>query len=317
MTPAITGGGSLGIGWPRSRRPLIRAPLAFAATVIFAALLTAAVAAPWLAPVDPFDPSSIRLGDSRTAPLSVGPESQRVFWLGADLQGRDILSCTLYGLRISILVGMTAVAIAMVSGVVFGLLAGWFDGPVSDLIMRAADVQLSLPTILVALLFDGVARAVIEGADRGVMAYAVVIAAIAISNWPHFARPVRGLVMVEKGKAYVDAALIAGTSRTRILATHILPNILGPILVIATLSLVFAILMEATLSFLGVGVPASHPSLGTLVEEGRDHFRSGAWWIIGVPGLALVLLTLSVNLLGDWLRDATDPRFSRDPSDLR
>lgn len=294
----------------RLRRRLLQNPAALAAAAVLALILLGAAAAPWLAPVDPHDPESIEIFDARTPPLQAGP-SGRFYWLGADNQGRDLLSAVLYGLRTSLLVGTAAVGLAMAIGLPLGLLAGWSGGLLQGAIMRAADVQLSFPTILVALLFDGLARSLLPGAGQGLTAYAVVIVAIAVASWAHFARPVRGLVLVEAQKAYVEAALIAGRSRTTTLALHILPNIAAPILVIATLSLVLAILTEATLSFLGVGLPIDEPSLGTLVQNGQDVLRAGEWWIAGFPGLALVLLALSVNLLGDWLRDATDPRFAR------
>ncbi|NBC31052.1 MAG: ABC transporter permease subunit [Alphaproteobacteria bacterium] len=294
----------------RLRRRLLRSPPALAAALVLALLLLGAAAAPWLAPADPYDPMSVDIFDARTPPLEAGP-SGRFYWLGTDNQGRDLLSAILYGLRTSLLVGGAAVGLAMAVGVPLGLLAGWSGGLVQAAIMRAADVQLSFPTILVALLFDGLAQALLPGAGRGLTAYGVVIGAIALASWAHFARPVRGLVLVEAQKAYVDAALIAGRGRAAILALHILPNIAAPILVIATLSLVLAILTEATLSFLGVGLPIDEPSLGTLVQNGQHVLAAGEWWIAGVPGLALVLLALSVNLLGDWLRDASDPRFAR------
>ena len=296
---------------PGHSRSLASSPLTIAAAVALVLILIAALAAPWLAPLDPHDPQTIEIFDAQTPPLTEGLYSGRMYWLGADDHGRDLFSATLYGLRISLLVGLAAVALAMLLGVSLGLLAGWSGNVTGALIMRAADVQLSFPTILVALLFDGLARAVIPHAGHGITAYIIVVLAIALSNWPHFARPVRGLVLVETRKAYVEAALIAGTSRSRILTAHILPNISAPILVIGTLSLVFAILTEATLSFLGVGIPPDHLSLGTLIQNGQHYLASGAWWIAGFPGLALILLALAVNLLGDGLRDATDPSLRR------
>lgn len=294
---------------PGLGRRLLRSPPALAAATVLALILIGAFGAPWLAPVDPYDPMSIDIFDARTPPLGEGP-SGRLYWLGTDNQGRDLLSAVLYGLRTSLLVGGAAVGLAMALGITLGLLAGWSGGPAGAAIMRAADVQLSFPTILVALFLDGLARALIPHAGQGMAAYGVVIGAIALASWAHFARPVRGLVLVEAQRAYVDAALVAGRGRLAILAHHILPNIMAPILVIATLSLVLAILTEATLSFLGVGLPAEEPSLGTLVQTGQHFLAAGEWWMAGVPGLALVLLALSVNLLGDWLRDASDPRYA-------
>jgi peptide/nickel transport system permease protein len=231
------------------------------------------------------------------------------FLLGTDDQGRDILSTILYGARISLFVGFSAVLFAMVLGIAVGLLAAWRGGWVDSLLMRIADVQLSFPSILIALLIFGIARGLLPPAMREEMAIWVLIVAIGLSDWVQFARVVRGAAMVEKSREYVQAARVIGVHPVRIVLTHILPNVMGPVLVIGTIGLALAIIAEATLSFLGVGVPPTQPSLGTLIRIGQGYLFSGEWWIILFPSLALLALALSVNLLGDWLRDALNPRL--------
>jgi peptide/nickel transport system permease protein len=230
--------------------------------------------------------------------------------LGTDSQGRDLYSALLYGTRTSLLIGLASVALSMVVGIVLGLLAGYSGGRVDAFIMRVADVQLSFPAILIALLIDGVARAVFPLNMHDVVAFPVLIGAIALAGWPQYARTVRGSTLVEKNREYVQAARVIGVSSPRIMFSHVLPNVMGPVLVLATVHLATAIITEATLSFLGVGVPATSPSLGTLIRIGNDFLFSGEWWITIFPGLMLVLLVLSVNLLGDWLRDALNPKLS-------
>jgi len=231
------------------------------------------------------------------------------FLLGTDDQGRDMLSAIMFGARVSLLVGFCAVLFSTTLGIGLGLTAGYLGGMADAALMRIADIQLTFPSILVALLVDGVVRAALPREVHDQIALFVVIFAIGISNWPQFARTVRGSTLVERNKEYVLAARVIGLSRLRIMLTHVLPNVLGPVLVIATLNLGFAILTEATLSFLGVGVPPTQPSLGTLIRIGNDFLMSGEWWITIFPGIALVAMVLSVNLLGDWLRDALNPRL--------
>lgn len=235
--------------------------------------------------------------------------SGNLYLLGTDDQGRDVFSTILYGARISLFVGFCAVLFAMVLGISLGLLAGYRGGWVDSLIMRIADVQLSFPAILVALLIFGVARAMLPRSMQGEMVIWVLIIAIGLSDWVQYARTVRGTAMVEKNKEYVQAARVIGIHPLLIMLRHVLPNVLGPVLVIATIGLALAIIAEATLSFLGVGVPPTTPSLGTLIRIGNDFLFSGEWWITLFPGLALILLALSVNLLGDWLRDALNPKL--------
>jgi peptide/nickel transport system permease protein len=282
-------------------------PLAIASALLAGGLILASVLAPAIAPQNPFDLAEIDLLNSLLPPAWL-VEGDARFVFGTDDQGRDVFSTILYGLRVSLLVGFVSVLLAMMIGVVAGLLSGYFGGWLDAIIMRIADVQLSFPAILVALLVDGIIRGVLPPGIHTRSAIFVLILAIGLSFWVHYARTVRGSTMVEKGKEYVPAARIIGISRCRILLRHILPNVIRPVLVIGTLNLAIAIIAEATLSFLGVGMPPTQPSLGTLIREGNDYLFSGAWWITIFPGAALVLLVLSVNLLGDWLRDAVNPR---------
>jgi len=285
-----------------------RSPVAIVAALIASIMVGAAVLAPLIAPHDVFDLSTVELSDARLPPAWVeGGKSQFLF--GTDDQGRDILSTLMYGSRISLLVGLASVALSLLLGVSLGLVAGYAGGKVDALIMRIADVQLSFPAILIALLIDGVARAAMPKDAHSQLALFVLIVAIALSNWVQYARTVRGSTMVEKNKEYVQAARVIGVSSLRIMSKHVLPNVLGPVLVLATVNIATAIITEATLSFLGVGVPSTSPSLGTLIRIGNDFLFSGEWWITIFPGLALVALVLSVNLLGDWLRDALNPKL--------
>ena len=229
--------------------------------------------------------------------------------LGTDDQGRDVLSAIMFGARISLLVGLASVALAVVLGVSLGLLAGYVGGKIDAFIMRVADVQLSFPAILIALLIDGVARAALPRDAHSNVALAVLILAIGASNWVQYARTVRGSTMVEKNKEYIQAARVIGVTPWSIMRRHLLPNVLGPVLVLATINIATAIITEATLSFLGVGVPPTQPSLGTLIRVGNDFLFSGEWWITIFPGAALVIMVLSINLLGDWLRDALNPKL--------
>jgi peptide/nickel transport system permease protein len=285
-----------------------RSPLTVASAIVAFVCIAGAVLAPWLAPHNPFDLASLQLMDAFKPPAWEA-EGDGTYLLGTDDQGRDVLSAIMYGARVSLLVGFAAVAFSTILGVSLGLLAGYLGGTVDALLMRIADIQLTFPGILVALLVDGVVRAALPREVHDQIALFVVIFAIGISNWPQFARTVRGSTLVERNKEYVQAARVIGLSRLRIMLTHVLPNVTSPVLVIATLSLGFAILSEATLSFLGVGVPPTQPSLGTLIRIGNDFLFSGEWWITIFPGVALIVMVLSVNLLGDWLRDALNPKL--------
>jgi peptide/nickel transport system permease protein len=284
-------------------------PVAIVATVVALIIIMGAVLAPWIAPYNPFDSASLNLMDGFTPPGVPNQFTGNTYLMGTDNQGRDIFSTILYGARISLFVGFAAVVFSMVLGIGLGLLAGWRGGWVDSLLMRIADVQLSFPSILIALLIFGVARGFIPPTMREEVAIWVLIVSIGLSDWVQYARVVRGAAMVEKSKEYVQAARVIGVHPTRIVLRHILPNVMGPVLVIATIGLALAIIAEATLSFLGVGVPPTQPSLGTLIRIGQQYLFSGEWWIILFPSIALLLLALSVNLLGDWLRDALNPRL--------
>ncbi|MSP88959.1 MAG: ABC transporter permease [Alphaproteobacteria bacterium] len=279
--------------------------VAFAVTVIF---FLGAFLAPWLAPHNTFDAATLNLLDAFKPPAWKA-DGDRSFPIGTDDQGRDVLSTIMYGMRVSLLVGFCSVALALAIGVTLGLLSGYIGGALDALIMRVADVQLSFPAILVALLIDGLARSFLPRSMHEELAIYVLVLAIGASNWVQFARTMRGSVMVEKGREYVQAARVIGIHPAMIMVRHVLPNVTGPVLVIATLALAVAILTEATLSFLGVGVPPTQPSLGTLIRIGNNFLFSGEWWMTIFPGAALVLLVLAVNLLGDWLRDALNPKL--------
>jgi len=283
-------------------------PVTVIAAIVALVIIAGAVFAPWVAPHDPFDLASLNLLDASNPPAWMDGGSWS-FPLGTDNQGRDVLSAILYGTRLSLLVGVFAVAMAMLLGVTLGLIAGWKGGLTETIIMRVADVKLSFPAILIALLIDGVARGILPREAQAEIAPYVLIAAIALSFWVQYARTVRGMTLVERNKEYIQAARVIGVRPARIVFAHLLPNVMGPVLVIATLNLALAILTEATLSFLGVGLPPTQPSLGTLIRVGNDYLLSGDWWISIFPGIALALLILSVNLLGDWLRDALNPKL--------
>jgi len=283
-------------------------PSAVISATVTLAILVGALCAPIIAPHNPFDLASLNIMDANTPP-AWNPDGSAEFLLGTDDQGRDILSAILYGSRVSLLVGFASVLFSMVLGVTLGLISGYAGGRVDSIIMRIADVQLSFPAILIALLIDGVARGILPRDMHNDLALYVLIFAIGISGWVQYARTVRGSTMVERNKEYVQAARLIGIGPLTILRRHILPNVLGPVLVIATIHLAIAIITEATLSFLGVGVPPTAPSLGTLIRIGNSYLFSGMWWISIFPGIALVALVLSVNLLGDWLRDALNPKL--------
>ena len=286
-------------------------PTAIVAAVIAFICLFCAVFAGWVAPHNPFDLTTLELSDSRLPPAWYAEGSAK-YLLGTDDQGRDILSALMYGTRISLFVGLAAVALSLLIGVTLGLISGALGGWVDGFLMRVCDVVSSFPAILVALLIAGVARALYPNAAEGV-AFGVLVLAIAFAGsngWVQYARTVRASTMVERGKEYVHAARVTGVPKWRIMLKHILPNVMGPVMVLATIQVATAIITEATLSFLGVGVPPTSPSLGTLIRVGNDYLFSGEWWITIFPGLVLVLIALSVNLLGDWLRDALNPRLS-------
>ena len=285
-----------------------RSPLVIVAALLVLAYAISAVFAPWVAPHNPFDLKTLNLLDAFTPP-AWSERGNPQYLLGTDDQGRDVISAIIFGSRMSLVIGLAATLLAMTVGVTLGLLSGYVGGRLDAFIMRVADVQLSFPAILVALLIDGVARAVLprEGHDSAVLW--VLVLAIAASGWVGYARTVRGSTLVERNKEYVQAARVIGVTPLRIMRRHVLPNVLGPVFVLATIQVGQAILTEATLSFLGVGVPPTSPSLGTLIRVGQDFLFSGEWWITIFPGLMLVLIALSVNLLGDWLRDALNPRL--------
>ena len=283
-------------------------PVAIGSFIVLAVCLAAALFAPWIAPHNPFDLKTLNLLDALSPPGWI-KGSKDTYWLGTDDQGRDVFSAIMFGARVTLLVGFASVALAVVLGVSAGLLAGYVGGRLDAFIMRVADVQLSFPAILIALLIDGVFRAVLPREAHSEVALYVLVLAIGLSNWVQYARTVRGSTMVEKNKEYVQAARVIGISPLGIMRRHLLPNVLGPILVLGTLNIGTAILTEATLSFLGVGVPPTQPSLGTLIRVGNDFLFSGEWWITIFPGIALVIIVLAINLLGDWMRDALNPKL--------
>jgi len=285
-----------------------RSPVAIAAAVLTAICVGGALLAPWLAPHNPFDSASLDL-NSAFSPPAWTPQGAANYPLGTDDQGRDVLSTIMYGARISLGVGAAAVLFALVVGVTLGLVSGYLGGRIDAFIMRVADIQLSFPAILIALLVDGVARVAMPADSHDQIAIPVLILAIGVSGWVQYARTVRGSTLVEKSKEYVQAARVIGRPPLAIMLRHVLPNVTGPVLVIATIHIATAIITEATLSFLGVGVPPTRPSLGTLIRIGNEFLLSGEWWITVFPGIALVTLVLAVNLLGDWLRDALNPKL--------
>lgn len=286
-----------------------QSPVTMAAGLVVVLIFVGALLAPLLAPQDPFNPAGLNLMDGKTPPVTTNEFTQNVYLLGTDDQGRDVLSTILYGSRASLLVGFAAVGLAMLIGVTLGLIAGYRGGMVDSIIMRIADIQLTFPSILVAMMIFGVFRGVLPVQSHATLAVPVLILAIGLSDWPQYARTVRGVTLVERNKEYVQAARVIGLAPLTIMIRHVLPNVLGPVLVIGTLGLALAIIAEATLSYLGVGVPPTQPSLGTLIRIGQEYIASGEWWILLFPSLTLLALALSVNLLGDWLRDALNPKL--------
>jgi peptide/nickel transport system permease protein len=279
------------------------------ATVVTIIIFLGSFLAPILAPHTPFDPATLNLSDALKPPVMFGEDADWTFPLGTDEQGRDMLSAIMYGTRLSLIVGIAATVFSMALGIALGLVSGYVGGAIDALIMRLADVQLTFPALLVALLIDGVVRGLISVQRHDEIAVYVIVGAIGLSFWVQYARTVRGSVLVEKNKEYVQAARVIGLSPVLIMVRHVLPNVMGPVMVIATINLGLAILTEATLSFLGVGLPSTQPSLGTLIRLGNDVLLSGTWWIVIFPGITLAALVLAVNLLGDWLRDALNPKL--------
>ncbi|MCF8532586.1 MAG: ABC transporter permease [Reyranella sp.] len=284
-------------------------PMTVTAAVATVLIVAIAFLSPVLAPHTPFDPATLNLSDGLKPPAMLSSDGDWAFPLGTDDQGRDILSSIMYGTRLSLAVGFASVVVAMVLGIGLGLVSGYFGGAIDAVIMRIADVQLTFPAILVALLIDGIVRSAISVQRHDEIALFVIVGAIGLSFWVQYARTVRGSVMVEKNKEYVQAARVIGLSPLLIMVRHVLPNVTGPVLVIATINLGLAIITEATLSFLGVGLPPTEPSLGTLIRLGNEVLQSGDWWITVFPGATLAALVLAVNLLGDWLRDALNPKL--------
>ena len=286
-----------------------RTPVAVLSFFVFAIIVIMAIFADIIAPYTPFEPLTLNLLNGFTPPMQANEFTGTIFLMGTDDQGRDLFSTILFGLRISLFVGLMAVFLAMVIGVTLGLIAGFVGGVLDTVIMRFADIQITFPSILVAMLIYGIAKGLLPPDLRYEMSITVLIISIGLSEWVPFARTVRGSTLVEKEKEYVISARMLGLSYPKIMVRHILPNILSPVLVIATITFALAIITEATLSFLGVGVPTTKPSLGTLIRIGQDFLFSGEWWILLFPALTLLLLALSINLFGDWLRDMLNPKL--------
>jgi peptide/nickel transport system permease protein len=310
LPPVPARPGALARAWDSDLAYAFRtSPVAMGAALVALVAILVSIFAPLIAPQDPFNAASLDLMDGFTPPGEAGAGSGRHFWLGSDAQGRDLFSAILYGSRVSLLVGAASVLFSLVLGVTLGLVAGYVGGRIDAVIMRVADIQLSFPAILVALLVFGVARGLIPPALQEQLTFLVMIVAIGLANWAQYARTVRASTLIEKHKDYVEAARVIGVRPLPVMLRHVLPNVSGPVLVIATINLALAILEEATLSFLGVGMPPTQPSLGTLIRFGQQFLFSGEWWILLYPALALILIALSINLLGDWLRDALNPRL--------
>jgi peptide/nickel transport system permease protein len=282
-------------------------PVAIGSSAVALVCIVCALFAGWVAPHNPFDLATLELSDSMLPPSWMQGGAVK-YLLGTDEQGRDVLSALMYGARISLLIGVASVVASVLIGVSLGLLSGYVGGRVDAFIMRVCDVMLSFPSILIALLIAGVGHAMFPNA-RDTLAFGVLIIAIALPGWVQYARTVRGSTMVERHKEYVQAARVIGVSPMRIMLRHVLPNVLGPVLVLATIHVALAIQTEATLSFLGVGVSPTSPSLGTFINDGQKQLFSGAWWLVVFPGTMLLLISLSMNLFGDWLRDALNPRL--------
>ncbi|MDX1467048.1 MAG: ABC transporter permease, partial [Halomonas sp.] len=285
-----------------------RDPVAQVSLAVFIMLVGVAVLAPWLAPMDPYDLAQIDILASELPPFWIDG-SDPAYVMGTDAQGRDLLSTILYGARVSLIIGFGAVALQALLGVSFGLLAGYLGGRVDAFLMRLADIQLSFSTLMVAIVVGALVKAVFGGATYSDYAVPLLVLIIGLAEWPQYARTVRASVLAERSKEYVDAARVMGFTSRRIMFRHILPNTLSPIFVISTVQVANAIISEAALSFLGLGMPETHPSLGSLIKSGFDYIQSGSWWITLIPGAVLVILVLVINLLGDWLRDVLNPRL--------
>ena len=299
--------------WSRIRNhdltyQFLRSPVTVIAAVICLVLIVAALCAPWLATMNPFDPKQVLLMDANIPPVWIEGGDPR-FMFGTDDQGRDLYSAILYGMRVSLAIGAGGVALAAAIGITLGLMAGYFGGRVDAIIMRIADVQLTFPAILIALLVNGIVQALTKGTSREAWAFGVLILSIGLSFWVQYARTIRGSTLIEKSKDYIHAARLVGQPTFLIMLRHLLPNVIGPTLVILTINMGLAIITEATLSFLGVGLPPTQPSLGTLISIGNKYLFSGDWWIVTFPGVTLAMFVLSINLIGDWLRDALNPRL--------
>ena len=286
----------------------VHSPAAIVASIVATLIILGAVFASWIALVNPYDLASFSLFDGLLPPVWQDGANPK-YLLGTDDQGRDMISAILYGARLSLVIGLSALTIAAVLGVGLGLAAGYYGGRFDAIVMRIADVQLALPAILTALLIDGIARGILPAAIQQDFRVAVLTLAIALSLWVNFARTARATTFVQMNKEYVQAAIMMGQRPSRVMFVHILPNILGPLLVIMTVDLASAILLEATLSFLGSGLPADSPSLGTLIRLGMQFLLSGEWWILWIPTLFLIALVVSINILGDFLRDIFNPRL--------
>jgi len=284
-------------------------PSAMFAAGLLVLLALTAMTAPWITPQNPYDLAALELWNSEIPPIWED-RGQWPFLLGTDVQGRDIFSAILYGSRISLIIGFASVILALAVGLSLGLIAGYFGGWVDNVIMRVGDVLLSMPFILIAILISAVATAALPPDLKSALAAPILIVAIAVPSWVQYARTVRASAMVERKKEYVQAARLIRVKPWRIMLHHILPNTLTPIMVAATLNFGLAILSEATLSFLGVGMPADQPSLGTLIRIGNQYLFSGLWWIVVFPAIQLCLIVLSVNMIGDWLRDALNPKLN-------
>ncbi|NWN82820.1 MAG: ABC transporter permease [Halomonas sp.] len=304
---------SLPSRWERLRDSYLlysfkRDPIAQLSLVVFIVFVTGAVLAPWLAPMNPYDLAQIDILASELPPFWI-EGSDPAYMMGTDAQGRDLLSTILYGARVSLIIGFGAVALQALLGVVFGLMAGYLGGRIDAFLMRLADIQLSFSTLMVAIVVGALVKAIFGGATFSSYAVPLLVLIIGLAEWPQYARTVRASVLAEKGKEYVDAARTMGLPSRRIMFRHILPNTLSPIFVISTVQVANAIISEAALSFLGLGMPETHPSLGSLIKSGFDYIQSGSWWITLIPGAVLVVLVLVINLLGDWLRDVLNPRL--------
>lgn len=299
---------SVRLGLPGWAQSLMARPAALLALILLVAVVAVAVMAPLVAPTDPYDLATLDLFDSHLPPAWMEGGDPR-FTLGSDSQGADLLSLMIYGLRTSLMVGVLAVCLSVTIGLTMGLISGYYRGWVETVIMRMADIQFTFPAMLLALLIGGVSRAALPVASQERLAMLIVVLALGISHWPHFARLVRAAVISEAGKNYVAAARLVGRSHRAIVIQQILPNVLNPVFVLATMDIAFAIMTEATLSFLGFGMPASQPSLGTLIKVGYSYLFSGEWWVVMFPSLLLIVLLVSVNVFGDWLRDRLDPKL--------